>query len=53
MMADPFTRLLVAYGLIALLVMAAGALAWRIRRNTPHQRYLRARRRQAQDQPPR
>ena len=45
MMFDLSTRLLVAYGLIALMVLAAGAIILRWRHNSPHRRNLRARRR--------
>jgi hypothetical protein len=38
MMFDLPTRLVVAYGLIALLVLAAVAMVWWLRHNSPHHR---------------
>jgi hypothetical protein len=47
MMLDPSTRQLIAYGLIALLTLAAvAALLWR-RHNSPARRYQRNRMRRA------
>lgn len=40
-MLDLSARLLIAYGLIALMVLAAVALALWLRHNSPHRRYRR------------
>lgn len=47
-MFDLSTRLLVAYGLIALMVLAAVALVVWVRHNSPRRRHLRERARDAE-----